>query len=141
MKSGLETIIADQLEGLLVPPEEIEWSWISLFGVGFIVILTIFIISHWLSAKNTPLRVARKKLDRLENAITPTSDRHSVALQLAGILREGLEVTRLDVYQPARLSKWRAFQSDLNSACYATDINDNDSIKKLLDETRLWLQG
>ena len=146
MKSSLENLLSNQLGALLLPPEATEHR-------GLTVVISIFFLSgialligqgwrYW-QRRNTPQETAKRQI----NALLKTSDAsiasHHKAIELTRLLRQGLQVTRLDEHKPEDSQRWKSFHSQLNSLCYSTHrdnkINDQNSLNRLFEESLVWL--
>ena len=132
----------DQLQGLLMPPTKADFNTALWLGVVLMVCLLIFALWLWKKRRYTPSAIAQRKLHSLMQLQANTSETSpSIALNLVSILCQGLEVNRLDQYQPKKHSenpkKWHTFHSKLNTACYSA--HPNTDIKALFIEARHWL--
>ncbi|MEE9352597.1 MAG: hypothetical protein V3U78_10075 [Thiotrichaceae bacterium] len=136
MKSSLENLLSDQLNGLLLPPDDGITSWIVMFVLGLLIVALGFIIGRWKHLRNSRVAVAKRELNRLERS----KNVEQQVIQLASVLRKGLNVARLDEYKPKNLSAWKAFQTKLDVACYSNDNPTSQEIQTLFKQASVWLQ-
>ncbi len=138
MKSSIENLLSPQLQGLLPPPQHAVSPW--LIVAGFLLLTGVSIVL--LKIRNTrqlPASQAARQIRALlpGPASSENLSRKSL-LQLASLLRQGLEVSRLDSYEPADPDAWQAFLQKLNTACYADNPPPAQTIG-LIEESLHWL--
>ncbi len=143
MKSSLENLLSEQLQGLLLPPKEpsfLGFSWEMLTGFSLLLSLLAVIIWRWLRYRNTPLEIAKREIKTLRVQTDNDSAKpQKTSIQLVKILRQGLGITRLDEYKPEDMSAWNTFQSQLNSVCYSTTEPTDITLTALFEESLKWL--
>lgn len=144
INSVTNQLLNDKLQGLLLPPENSMTHWSFILSL-IIISLLLIALTVWLyhQHKQKPVIIALIRLKHLKqqkrrDQSTP-SDLQATALEIAQILRQGLEVTRLDNYQSKQKTSWEIFKSSLNNACYSTNPNVME-LKQIFTEAEHWLQ-
>ncbi len=131
----------DQLADLLLPPSEPLINYALYLGLGLLLAVLVLSFWFWKNYQNKPLTIAKKRLKELNSEyLKQTSNPHEVALKLSNILCTGLEIKRLDQYQPVKKTDWDTYHKRLNAACYSS-VTDNktENINMLLAEAKHWL--
>ena len=132
----------NQLQDLLIPPQQAEANSLLWLELVLLFCLLGLAIWRWNKYHMHPAIIAQKKLQQLLNQanITPEESKQ-IALKVANILCEGLDVKRLDQFQINKNQKWESFHKKLNTACYSSaNINNNADITELISEARQWLK-
>ncbi len=146
MKSSLENLLSEQLQGLLLPPKETSFfgfSWEMMTAISLLLCLLAVVVWRWWRYRNTPLEIAKRAIKTLRihagNDTAKPREPQKTSIQLVGILRQGLEITRLDEYKPQDIAAWNTFHSQLNSVCYSTTELPDNNLATLLEEALAWL--
>ena len=140
-------MIEDQLQGLILPPQENGFNAVLWLGLFLLATLLGLALWRWWASQNTPLSKARKALESLikySSANTSTAthnnlsyNKQAVALQCSQILCAGFAVKHLDQYQASNAEQWQLFYKKLNSLCYSSD--SNIELAPLLQEANSFL--
>ncbi len=126
-------MIEDQLQGLILPPQENGFNAVLWLGLFLLATLLGLALWRWWKSQNTPLSKACKALESLikhssesTSTAAPNSssnNKQAVALQCSQILCAGFAVKHLDQYQAPNADQWQLFHKKLNSLCYSNDSN------------------
>lgn len=138
-------MIEDQLHGLIIPNKETAINSELWIGIALLACLLSCLLGlafyRWLKLRNSPLNIAKRKLQDLTfSHNNPSEETQTTALALVNILCEGHNVKRLDQIQHSHTADtkgWDDFQDALNTACYAKDSNAD--ITSLLTQAKHWL--
>jgi len=144
MKTSVEKLLDEQLNGLLLPPDNTLFSWEA--GLGLIILslcvlsVTLFYMRRYRHYHQQPAVAATRQLKALQNS--SPRDKQSTAIAITQILQRGLNVNRLDQYQSdahVERSAWEAFTTQLNKVCYSANNTEKISINQLINESHDWL--
>ena len=138
-KSGIENLLERHLQDLILPADDALINPMLGWFLGLLFLFSLFMIWRWNKARKTPRKQAIQKLKKLRDT---KKIPQASALQLSQILREGLEVPRLDLVKPEGdqdARKWQDYTSDIEIACYAKQTNKID-IESLLNQANDWLR-
>ncbi len=140
-------MIEDQLQGLILPPQENGFNAVLWLGLFLLATLLGLALWRWWKSHNTPLSKASKDLESLIKCslvnITTVSHNNSsnykqaAALQCSQILCAGFAVKHLDQYQASDADQWQLFYKKLNSLCYSNE--SNIELDPLLQEANSFL--
>jgi hypothetical protein len=142
MNAVTNNSLDEQLQGLLFPPQSSAVSW-ELMLLLLLISLLVMILTIWLYRKHIqkPAIVAIKQLNILQQSTH--TDLQSTALKITHILRQGLQVTRLDSYHPPEKQQWDSYKSILDKACYSTNTKlsnlPGNELQHLIKEAEIWL--
>lgn len=141
MKPPVEKLLDEQLNGLLIPPDNTLFSWETGLGLIFLFLFVlsaiVFLVLRYQHNRQKPAVAATRKLKALQNS-HPT-DQQSTAITITQILRQGLTINRLDEYQSNEKNTWEAFTSQLNKACYSANSTEEITLTQLFNESHDWL--
>ena len=144
MKPPVEKLLDEQLNGLLIPPDNTLFSWETGLGLIFlslcILSTIVFLVLRYQHNRQKPAVAATRKLKALQNS-HPT-DQQSTAIAITQILRQGLTINRLDEYQSNDQNEkntWKAFTTQLNKACYSANSTEEITLTHLFNESHGWL--
>jgi len=139
-KTGVEKLLGDYLEGLILPSIETPLDKLVYLGIVLLAFLIILAIWKWLAYRRQPQQIARRSLKQLRKNLSATdSQQNMVAIQLCKILQQGLNVSRLQLFKPQDENRWHSFTNQLESACYSTDQVTDQDLKGLIDQSHYWL--
>jgi hypothetical protein len=144
VKSSIENLLSDQLQGLLLPPSQDSDSGIYLLLGCATLCVGLLTILRWKQHRNTAARIAIKQIKVLQNEWNANPENRQVtAVQLAHLVREGLQITRLDTYLPQDTSSWNRFLKALDVLCYAPNKVDDTSeeLTQVIQESLDWLSA
>ncbi len=141
-KTSIEKLLGDHLQGLILPVENSisAFTLLALLGVLLLILMAIF--WRWKKHTKKPAQQAKKKLKRLQKN---ANDSHkATVLQLAKILRDGLEVPRLELFESTlkseQANEWLVFQNKLELACYSSQAQNFD-LNSLFKQANHWLEN
>lgn len=130
----------NQLQGLLIPPKTVEFGLFFYLSLILLCIILVLLLWRWNKYRKQPSILALKKLEKLKELPCRTAgESQAAALELAVLLCQGLEVNRLDQFQPIDKQNWLTFHNKLNTACYSSV--EKFEIRSLLKEAKKWLGG
>ena len=139
IKTGIENLLDDQLQGLLLPVESSTTNWQVLVTISLISLLILFMLWRWKLYRNTPQKINQREIQALHNSAGDNNNTQSIAIKLSSLLRQGLELNRLDDYRPEEITKWEAFLLNLDKACYSTTSPSTPDLNSLFEESQYWL--
>jgi hypothetical protein len=146
-RTGIERLLDEHLKGLMLPehsPAEEYPVWLLLLVAGIILLVLIF-LWRWYQKRNSPSLQARRQLRRLQGFASKTKNHQSIAIQLSSYLRQGLQTTRLDLYQPRlhqaqKILQWQTFLYDLETASYSNNQPSIAQLNTLFKQSHDWLK-
>lgn len=142
-RTPIETVMDGHLKGLILPEknaieEPDTWLIVLILIALFLILLGLW---RWHKYRISPRQIARRKLAQLRGFINKSQQRQDIAIQLSSTLRKGLQVTRLELYQPAEKQKWQFFLSTLENASYSQTPPTIKEMEMLFRQSDNWLQG
>lgn len=147
-KSAIENLIDEYLKGLMLPQSQTVDTfplWL-LFVAGFVLLsLVILTVILWYRRRNSPQQTAKRQLKRLQGFIGKHGSSQNLAIQLASHLRQGLQITRLELYQPRTQhprakTQWQLFLQQLDAASYSRKAIGAAELDALFKQSYVWLK-
>lgn len=141
-KTGIEKLLDGHLKGLILPDNSViyEFPLWTLLAISAFVLLLLLSIWYWYKKRNTPQQIARRKLVQLLGFLHKSQNRQAIAIQLSSTLRQGLQATRLELYQAQNPSRWQAFLSELEIASYSSEPPTQATLEDLFKHSHEWLK-
>jgi hypothetical protein len=133
-KSQIENLLGGYLEGLILPEKASSISLMVWILGAVLLCLIIFSLWRWLQFRQQAKQRALRNLKVIDKGSSQV-----IALKLAKLLRQGLKVPRLSLFQTEEINKWAVFNKRLNSACYSTEPLGESEVQELIKQTRYWL--
>lgn len=136
-KTSLENLLDDTLQGLIIPEKPTSYEFIIILALVLLFALIVFGLWKWFNYYQQRKQKAIRSLNVLaqEKGKAP----QEMANKLSAILREGLDVPLLVLYQPEKKRQWQSFVNSLDTACYSNHNVSEADIKMLIKESRQWL--
>ncbi len=69
----MENLLDNQLKGLLLPPQQVSYSWELLVALTVLSCLFLWAVRHWYQHRNTPIEIAKRKVILLKNKLESRS--------------------------------------------------------------------
>ena len=141
-KTGIEQLLDGHLKGLIFPENSVinEFSLWILLTISAFVLFLLLSIWYWQKNRNTPQQIARRKLIQLHGFLRNSQNQQAIAIQLSSHLRQGLQVTRLELYQAQSPSRWQSFLSELEIASYSSEPPTQAKLEDLFKQSHEWLK-
>ncbi len=130
------------LKGLILPQEQTVKEpnqWLIVLAI-LLILLLLVALWRWNKYRNSPKQIARRKIAQLRGFIAKSQQRQDIAIQLSSTLRKGLQVTRLELYQPTEKQKWQYFLSSLENASYSQTPPTVKDMEMLFTQSDNWLK-
>lgn len=141
-RSPIENVMDGHLKGLILPQEQTAKEpnqWLIVLAI-LLILLLLVALWRWNKYRNSPKQIARRKIAQLRGFIAKSQQRQDIAIQLSSTLRKGLQVTRLELYQPSEKQKWQYFLSSLENASYSQTPPTVKDMEMLFTQSDNWLK-
>lgn len=138
-------MIQDQLQGLILPPQETAFEATLWLGLFLLLVLVGLALWRWIKSQNSASLKAQKALESLiKNSTASTykntlKNNQSTAIKCSQILNAGFRVKHLDQYKPTNADQWQSFYKKLTILCYSND--PNIELYPVLQEAKMFLQA
>lgn len=145
VRSGIENVMDGHLKGLILPEIQDKAEppiWLFLI-TALVLLLIVFGAWRWYRYRQSPAQMARRNLARLHAFLPKSQQRQDIAIQLSSFLCNGLQVTRLELYQPKQVKqqkKWQQFLKALEAASYSQKPPTLSKMERLFKQSDQWLR-
>ncbi len=137
-KTSIEKLANMNLEGLLLPePVSVSYWWLWMI-IGLLIVVITW---AWIKKYHSPKATALRDLKQLHKDLKSNNvDMESIKKQIAGSLRQGFNVTRLDNLMLDNM-QWREYLSTLETALYSNNTSEPQELSSLITSAQNWLKS
>ena len=136
-KTSIEKLATMNLEGLLLPEPALDSYWWLWLMLSLLFMAMAFV---WVKKYRSPRATALRSLKQLQKEVSIDGhDAQNIKKQIARLLRQGFEVTRLDNVMPENI-QWREYLSTLETALYSNKPSESQTLSSLITSAQTWLR-